>query len=64
MTGDESRPAAVGIWKFVPQWIPRRTPDWAPNPLAGVALFVLEALIVFALALVGFGVAALALWIF
>jgi hypothetical protein len=37
-------------------------PNWAPNPLAAVALFALEALIVLALALIGFGVAALALW--
>jgi hypothetical protein len=38
-------------------------PDWAPNPLAAVALFALEALIVLVLAVIGFGVAALALWI-
>jgi len=44
--------------------MPRRTPDWAPNPLAAVVLFALEALIVFALALIGFGAAAVALWVF
>jgi hypothetical protein len=38
-------------------------PDWAPNPLAAVALFALEALIVLLLAVAGFGVAALALWV-
>jgi hypothetical protein len=37
-------------------------PTWAPNPLAAVALFALEALIVLGLALIGLGVAALALW--
>jgi hypothetical protein len=39
-------------------------PNWAPNPLAAGALFALEALIVFVLALAGFAVAALALWAF
>ena len=64
MTGDDSHAPPTGIWRFVPQWMPRRTPDWAPNPLAAVVLFALEALIVFALALIGFGAAAVALWVF
>lgn len=63
MTSDDPHPIASGAWRFIPAWVPRRTPDWAPNPLAAVALFALEALIVFALALVGFGIAALALWV-
>ena len=64
MTGDDPRPTPHGIWKSARPWASIRSPDWAPNPLAAVALFALEALIVFGLALVGFGVAALALWAF
>ncbi len=42
----------------------RSTPVWVPNPVDGIVLFLLEALIVFALLLIGVGVAALALWAF
>ena len=63
MTSEEPRPMPSRSWRFFPAWVPRRTPDWAPNPLAAVALFALEALIVLVLALVGFAIAALALWV-
>ena len=63
MTSDDVRPASSRAWRYLSAWVPRRTPDWAPNPLAAIALFALEALIVFVLALVGFGIAALALWV-
>jgi len=42
----------------------RSTPVWVPNPVDGVVLFLLEALIVFALLVVGAAIAALALWLF
>jgi hypothetical protein len=42
----------------------RFLPAWLPNPIDGGILFLLEAMIVFALAAASFGVAALALWIF
>ncbi len=42
----------------------RSTPAWVPNPVDGVVLFLLEALIVFALLLVAVVIAALALWLF
>lgn len=64
MTGDDSHAPPTGIWRFAPGWVPRRTQEWAPNPLGAVALFALEALIVFVLAIIGFGVAAVALWVF
>jgi hypothetical protein len=63
LTADDPRPVPSGAWRFIRAWVPRRTPDWAPNPLAAIALFALEALIVFVLALVGFGIAAMALWV-
>ncbi len=42
----------------------RSTPVWVPNPVDGIVLFLLEALIVVALLLIGVAVAALALWVF
>lgn len=42
----------------------RSTPVWVPNPIDGTVLFLLEALIMFTLAVATLGVAALALWIF
>ncbi len=42
----------------------RSTPVWVPNPVDGLVLFLLEALIAAALLLIGVGVAALALWLF
>ena len=63
MTSDDPRPIRSRARRFIPVWVPRRTPDWAPNPLAAVALFALEALIVLVLALAGFAIAALALWV-
>lgn len=42
----------------------RSTPVWVPNPVDGTVLFLLEALIVLVLVLVGLGTAYVALWIF
>ncbi|GMR02709.1 MAG: hypothetical protein BMS9Abin20_1055 [Acidimicrobiia bacterium] len=42
----------------------RSTPVWVPNPIDGTVLFLLEALIMFTLALATLGVAVVALWIF
>ena len=42
----------------------RSTPVWVPNPVDGFVLFLLEALIVAALLLVGAAIAVLALWVF
>jgi hypothetical protein len=45
--------------------LPRlRMPLWAPNPLDSIVLFVSEALIVLAFAVVATGLAAIALWVF
>ena len=41
----------------------RSTPVWVPNPVDGIVLFLLEALIVLALLLVSVAIAALALWL-
>jgi len=42
----------------------RSTPVWVPNPVDGTVLFLLEALIVVVLLLIGLGTAYIALWIF
>lgn len=42
----------------------RSLPSWMPNPIDSVGLFAVEAVTVMVLALVGIGVAAIALWLF
>ncbi len=42
----------------------RSMPVWVPNPVHGVLLFLLEAVIVLSLGLVAVVVAALSLWLF
>ena len=42
----------------------RSLPSWMPNPIDSIGLFAVEALTVVVLALVGVGVAAIALWLF
>ncbi len=42
----------------------RFLPSWMPNPIDSVGLFVVEAVTVAVLALVGIGVATVAFWLF
>ncbi len=41
----------------------RSTPVWVPNPVDGIVLFLLEAVIVAALLTIGVAIAAVALWL-
>ncbi len=42
----------------------RSLPSWMPDPIDSIGLFAVEAVAVFVLAVIAFGIAAVALWVF